>query len=39
MKSLIILLFLPISLFSQKKITREEFKELITKGNTLVIDV
>ena len=39
MKSLIILLFLPFSLFSQKKITREEFKELITKGNTLVIDV
>ena len=39
MKSLFILLFLPISLFSQKKITREEFKELITKGNTLVIDV
>ncbi len=39
MKSLIILLFLPFSLFSQKKNTREEFKELITKGNTLVIDV
>ena len=39
MKSLIILLCLPFSLFSQKKITREEFKELITKGNTLVIDV
>ena len=39
MKSLIIVLFLPFSLFSQKKITREEFKELITKGNTLVIDV
>ena len=39
MKSLIILLFLPFSLFSQKKITREEFKELITKGNTLAIDV
>jgi len=39
MKSLIILLLIPISLFSQKKITQEEFKELITKGNTLVIDV
>lgn len=39
MKSLIIFLFLPISLFSQKKITREEFKELIVKGNALVIDV
>ena len=39
MKSLIILLFLPISLFSQKKITREEFKDLIIKGNALVIDV
>ena len=39
MKSLIIVLFLPFSLFSQKKNTREEFKELITKGNTLVIDV
>ena len=39
MKSLIILLLLPISLFSQKKITKEEFKELIIKGNALVIDV
>jgi len=39
MKSLFTLLLLPISLFSQKKITQEEFKELITKGNTLVIDV
>ena len=39
MKSLIILLFLPISLFSQKKITQEEFKKLIIKGNSLVIDV
>ena len=39
MKSLITLLLLPISFFSQKKITQEEFKGLITKGNTLVIDV
>jgi rhodanese-related sulfurtransferase len=39
MKSLIILLLLPFSLFSQKKINQEEFKKLITKGNTLVIDV
>ena len=39
MKSLITLLLLPISFFSQKKITQKEFKELITKGNTLVIDV
>ncbi len=39
MKSLIILLLLPISLFSQKKITQEEFKGLIIKGNALIIDV
>ena len=39
MKSLIILLLLPISFFSQKKINQEEFKYLIIKGNTLVIDV
>ena len=39
MKSLIILLLLPISFFSQKKINQEEFKDLIIKGNALVIDV
>ena len=39
MKSLIILLLIPISFFSQKKINQEEFKDLIIKGNTLVIDV
>ena len=39
MKSLIILLLIPISFFSQKKITQEEFKKLIIKGNSLVIDV
>ncbi len=39
MKSLIILLLIPISFFSQKKINQEEFKDLIIKGNALVIDV
>jgi rhodanese-related sulfurtransferase len=39
MKLLFIFLLTSFSLFSQKKITQEEFKELITKGNTLVIDV
>ncbi len=39
MKLLFIFLLTSFSLFSQKKITKEEFKELITKGNTLVIDV
>ena len=39
MKSLIILLLIPISFFSQKKINQEEFKDLIIRGNTLVIDV
>ena len=39
MKSLIILILLPISFFSQKKINQQEFKDLIIKGNALVIDV
>jgi rhodanese-related sulfurtransferase len=39
MKSLIILLLLPFSFFSQKKINQEEFKDLIIKGNALIIDV
>ena len=39
MKLLFILLLTSFSLFSQKKITQEQFKELIVKGNTLVIDV
>ena len=39
MKLLFIFLLTSFSLFSQKKITQEKFKELITKGNTLVIDV
>ena len=39
MKLLFILLLTSFSLFSQKKITQEKFKELIVKGNTLVIDV
>ena len=39
MKLLFIFLLTSFSLFSQKKITQVEFKELITKGNTLVIDV
>ena len=39
MKLLFILLLTSFSLFSQKKNTQEEFKELITKGNMLIIDV
>ena len=39
MKLLFILLLTSFSLFSQKKITQEEFKGLIIKENTLVIDV
>ena len=39
MKLLFIFLLTSFSLFSQKKINQKEFKELIIKGNTLVIDV
>jgi rhodanese-related sulfurtransferase len=39
MKLLFIFLLTSFSLFSQKKINQEEFKELIIKGNTQVIDV
>ena len=39
MKSLIILLLLPISFFSQKKINQEKFKDLILTESFLIIDV
>jgi len=39
MKSLIIILLLPISFFSQKKINQEKFKDLILNESFLIIDV